>query len=237
MPSYIINDTGKYTDDDVRANPILWQAAVDYALNYKGRFHFLQECKWELESYGNIGLRKIRGILNCILFNERELVKELPKPGERWPVGPGNRDVIVLKGSGKVQLSSLNEVQKERLDDVEKQYGIGVKVKFKHKFIWTTNEKPISKKTGVRPRSVFHTIDPNRAYATFWPRGQFMYSDPMFEFFPTAACGIIPQLWTTGDEPPPVRDFCGTCQRRGVSLESVNDFRFNRLRSTEGDAL
>lgn len=235
MASYTITDQGKYTDDDVRANPILWQAAVDYALNYKGRFQFLLDCKWELGQYSNIGLRKIRGIMNCML-SEPDLIKDLPKPGERWPVGPGNRDIITLNPYGRTQLSSLKEVKQE-LSDLNKQYGFGVNVKFKHRFVWNTNEQPINKTTGLRRKSVFHTIDPNKAHATYWPNGMYMNPEPMFEWFPIPACGTLPNLWTTGDEPPPVRDFCGTCQRRGVSLESVNDFRFNRLRSTEGDAL
>jgi hypothetical protein len=68
----------KYTDEDVRRNPNLWGAAVEFLADYQGEFPFLRDCKARVEADIPLTVGMIRGVLNCMRVNPR--VRDLPAP-------------------------------------------------------------------------------------------------------------------------------------------------------------
>jgi hypothetical protein len=75
----------KYTERDVRENPNLYDAAMDYLEEYAGDFEFLLDCK---ERYLNsIGMSNgmIKGILNCMRVDPRWR-GQLPEPLKPEPL-------------------------------------------------------------------------------------------------------------------------------------------------------
>lgn len=86
----------KYTDRDVRENPLLITLVEQYLTQYEGEFAFLRDAK--IRSLAGIGLNvaMVRGVLNCMRNDTRIMFDlptprfsvELPKPERRLRVVP-----------------------------------------------------------------------------------------------------------------------------------------------------
>lgn len=71
----------RYTDRDVRENPLLAELAGQYLEAYQGEFPFLADCKARLAVDGKLSTPLVRGVLNCMRADAR--VQGMPEPLEQ----------------------------------------------------------------------------------------------------------------------------------------------------------
>jgi hypothetical protein len=68
----------KYTDRDVRENPDMQLAVIQYLEQYEGEFEFLIDMKMRIASDYDLTVGMVRGVLNCMRHDPR--VTNLPEP-------------------------------------------------------------------------------------------------------------------------------------------------------------
>jgi hypothetical protein len=69
----------KYTDRDVREDPMLMELAIAYLIDYTGEFEPLVEAKELFQEYGRLTTPIIRKVLNC-MRHDAQVAMKLPEP-------------------------------------------------------------------------------------------------------------------------------------------------------------
>lgn len=131
----------RYTDRDVRENPLLVPLVEQYLTQYEGEFAFLRDAKIRSAAGLPLGVGMVRGVLNC-MRNDTRILFELPTPRFSIELPKTERRLRVVP------------------DDPEKPYRpfrVDCRIRVKFDYWYTTN----------RMAKWFHLIDHERSQASW----------------------------------------------------------------------
>ncbi len=186
----------KYEVEDVLYWPELREAAKAYALAYRGDFHFLLEAQRKVRKEERITPGLAKGVLNCMLQDYNNPLKDLPRPGQR-------RGVIRLRSSFN---AAYLWTAKPQLDSMGHPY------KAKYHYLDHSRTEGFYIPEGVTARLGHH-------YFYQEVKG------PNYLFMPATFCGQTPRFWEIGDTHPMYYSRCKTCGGKAdtMSIEEDDD--------------
>lgn len=131
----------RYTDRDVRENPLLVPLVEQYLTQYEGEFAFLRDAKIRTAAGIGLNVAMVRGVLNC-MRNDTRILFELPTP---------RFSVDLPKPARRLQV-----VPDE--PETHRPFKLDCKIRVKFDYWYTTN----------RMAKWFHLIDHERSRAIWW---------------------------------------------------------------------